>query len=881
MLLGGYPPFGRSILGLSHSDLPFMNLLKGTANWSSSPAGWQSQLNADGYPTAIPSNDINGGCSLPSNYYGRYVVSFSGTGSVVLAGPGFIVYSGSGFVQVGNLAFGLYIVGQTNPTVEFALGTLVSGAANNGSGLIRLTVGSTINIQNGQLYTVQGVTGTTEANGLWAVTVVDGTHFDLQGSVFSNAYVSGGEAIAQSGGLGVIFKAQGPYSGMSNAVLCRKADSDGSNAFGLQAGYRVNADLVARLQQLRPYAVRFLNLMGVINSLASDYTRRPALSTFTYNNDLVQFVPSYWTTITRGGSDAYTCANPGASGSGAYVDGEVVQGVVDNTNLTMTPTLNVGGRGAKPIFGNNAATVAVVGGTIASGHTINLIFTGSYIPGSPYHLVYTTVAGDAGNASTLASHLYSAINADATLQAANISADVAYQYIQIIYNRNAGSGTTFSYTSTGAETISFGSCIADGGTNGIPANTTCTFVYNVVLGGWIFETGGLRSGFAVPPEVICELCNRAKVNAWFEIPLLYSSASISALASTIAANLDQSLSVMVEVSNEIWNFAQASTSAARNLGACLGFSFQGGVGQFESFYGLRVRQFQAVFATAWIAAGRSRGSLKMVMAHSLGAEDLSVNGALQRYRFNGIELTASNTTYAALGGLGGTSGTTYTAVGQRPIDVCDSVSYAAYFAGVILVNLASQNWPSSMVTCSPILQAGLDYATGGQANINSAMNSFDADVRTGASGLLPYYQNAETLYASYDGVRPSFGMAKLEVNCYEGGFEGNTGGNFSDATTTTALVQQFVNYGWNTSAYGATNTVVAQQVVNAYFAYKKTTQFLLTIKYFLGNPLTVHANRTARSAWFQFSGPNIWAMYPGDPYTTAYTSANAFGLFNA
>lgn len=68
----------------------------------------------------------------------------------------------------------------------------VSGAANNGSGLIRLTVASTSGWTTGDSKTVSGVVGTTEANGTWTITVVDATHIDLQGSAFANAYVSGG-----------------------------------------------------------------------------------------------------------------------------------------------------------------------------------------------------------------------------------------------------------------------------------------------------------------------------------------------------------------------------------------------------------------------------------------------------------------------------------------------------------------------------------------------------------------------------------------------------------------------------------------------------------------------------------------------------------------
>lgn len=67
----------------------------------------------------------------------------------------------------------------------------ISGAANNGSGLIRLTV-STTGLTTGDNVNVVGVVGTTEANFTWFVTVIDSTHLDLQTSAFVHAYVSGG-----------------------------------------------------------------------------------------------------------------------------------------------------------------------------------------------------------------------------------------------------------------------------------------------------------------------------------------------------------------------------------------------------------------------------------------------------------------------------------------------------------------------------------------------------------------------------------------------------------------------------------------------------------------------------------------------------------------
>lgn len=67
----------------------------------------------------------------------------------------------------------------------------ITGAASAAS-LIRLVVASTSAFTTGQKKIVAGVVGTTEANGRWTITVVDSTHIDLQGSVFVNAYVSGG-----------------------------------------------------------------------------------------------------------------------------------------------------------------------------------------------------------------------------------------------------------------------------------------------------------------------------------------------------------------------------------------------------------------------------------------------------------------------------------------------------------------------------------------------------------------------------------------------------------------------------------------------------------------------------------------------------------------
>lgn len=121
----------------------------------------------------------------------------------------------------------------------------ISGAANNGSGAIRLTLSgltagtapsnTNLNIEN--TVTVYGVTGTTEANGVWRFTIVNSTHIDLIGSTFVNAYVSGG---AIGGSLDQL-----PFSldSISTAALAQLAMVGPTNALGFFNGSNLEATL--------------------------------------------------------------------------------------------------------------------------------------------------------------------------------------------------------------------------------------------------------------------------------------------------------------------------------------------------------------------------------------------------------------------------------------------------------------------------------------------------------------------------------------------------------------------------------------------------------------------------------------------------------------
>jgi len=82
-------------------------------------------------------------------------------------------------------------------TGNFGAYATITGAADNGAGLIRITA-TAHGFSTGNTVTISGVVGTVEANGTWTITAIAANTFDLQGSAFAVAYVSGGFAVNDS-----------------------------------------------------------------------------------------------------------------------------------------------------------------------------------------------------------------------------------------------------------------------------------------------------------------------------------------------------------------------------------------------------------------------------------------------------------------------------------------------------------------------------------------------------------------------------------------------------------------------------------------------------------------------------------------------------------
>lgn len=140
---------------------------------------------------------------------------------------------------------------------------VITGAADNGSGAIRLTLTALSNanftVIGQNFIVVYGVTGTTEANGTWPFTQIDATHIDLVGSTFTNAYTGGGNiggsldalgfsldsisksAVAQLSAVTPDHKI-GFFSGQTMEAIMETSEQDGEGSMVFIDGVRVLTD---------------------------------------------------------------------------------------------------------------------------------------------------------------------------------------------------------------------------------------------------------------------------------------------------------------------------------------------------------------------------------------------------------------------------------------------------------------------------------------------------------------------------------------------------------------------------------------------------------------------------------------------------------------
>ncbi len=102
--------------------------------------------------------------------------------------------------------------------------------ANNGAGLVRVTCNSTAAYATGAVFDVAGTTGSVYVGG-WIVTIVDGTHVDLQGSTFTVNPAAKGTMIPRGGSQ----KTDAWKTMTSGATAARTAAGDAIRVMGSPA----------------------------------------------------------------------------------------------------------------------------------------------------------------------------------------------------------------------------------------------------------------------------------------------------------------------------------------------------------------------------------------------------------------------------------------------------------------------------------------------------------------------------------------------------------------------------------------------------------------------------------------------------------------------
>ena len=129
-----------------------------------------------------------------------------------------------------------------------------------------------------------------------------------------------------------------------------------------------------------------------------------------------------------------------------------------------------------------------------------------------------------------------------------------------------------------------------------------------------------------------ELANELEADPWFCVPLQADDAFVQAMADYLAAHLDPSLTVRIELSNEVWNaqFPQHQQAAMR--AQALGLSNTGNSWEDAPFYlGYRSAQVHEIFENVFAAAPQSPRLCKVVAWQSVNPF-WAENGVLPAYQ---------------------------------------------------------------------------------------------------------------------------------------------------------------------------------------------------------------------------------------------------------
>lgn len=425
-------------------------------------------------------------------------------------------------------------------------------------------------------------------------------------------------------------------------------------------------------------------------------------------------------------------------------------------------------------------------------------------------------------------------------------------------NANTSSGVTLNSGGRGAVRLLYGS----GGYTGQPlapgaimANSLATLTYDAVLNAFMWQPDGQTA--CIPYELQIAFANRVNADYWCTFPAYFDDASVSSVATLVRNNLALALTGYFEYANEVWNFGFPVTPWAAAKGAVLGFPADNNR-QVYGWYAARFCQVMSLVSQAW--APRAISQLRRVMAF----QAFGPTGATSTYRFQGADLNGSlypNYTKAGL--------SNYNVAPNRPIDLCDSLSYATYYSGAQCTNFDANYMNLGVSNIGGLLAAADNFATGNAVQISSAFAFLQNDISSGtlSNGQLggETLQSLRTgangigIYPAWDVIARQFGKA---VECYEGGHE-----------SWYPSVQACAAIGISTSYGGPTG-----KVANLLNAFKMTAGFQTLVQAQLSDFMALQSSRTA--AWLIIPGVNQWGFSTGDVYAKKFASWNAAVAFD-
>lgn len=260
----------------------------------------------------------------------------------------------------------------------------VTGVANNGSGLCRVTVTEVTSYLSGDEVNLVGVGGVPGANGQFIITPISASVFDLQGSTFSGAYTSGGTCLRYFAGMLAQTFAIGPD--FVNFKL--RAFADGSLVIQ-NATFSLTLNGVKTTIDNHTFGGDRVGI-EVQNISTGDAALMGAIQVVLYTTDPSnQLVAA---SLAHNGAAGTVNAYDGSGAGGLNTHG--LQCILDgsNGNCTITGTYNVSGFGGITATRNMVASVSTGSAiTAVSGPGVSSTSSGTFVTGVT--LVSTAIHG--------------------------------------------------------------------------------------------------------------------------------------------------------------------------------------------------------------------------------------------------------------------------------------------------------------------------------------------------------------------------------------------------------------------------------------------------------------------------------------------------------